>query len=81
MTLFDKIQSFDAEELAVMFAELLREQDLKWQRRLADAGIEVDIVSIDFDLQVEKYRRMLESEVNNDETMREMCGDEESIGN
>lgn len=70
MTNLENIQSFDAEKMAVMFTELLMENDRKWQRKLSEHGIQVDIVHVGFDKQVEIHRDWLESEVEIDEDMR-----------
>lgn len=77
MTNLEKIQSFDAETMAVMFTELLCERDRMWQRKLSEHEIEIDIVHLGFEKQVQRHREWLESEVDADEACQ---GDQETEG-
>ena len=77
VTNLKRIKSYNAELMAVMLTELLMARDRAWQRKLAEQGIQVDIVHLGFDEQAKIHREWLESEVDADEACQ---GDQETEG-
>ena len=63
MTEYDRIRNFNIDEMAVFITSIIHERDIAIQKKLAENGISTSLIELDFDIQCEIQKRLLESEV------------------
>lgn len=65
MTYYERITSFNIDELAEFITGLCEERDYHCLEKLYEMGIDASIVHSPFELRVEKNKRLLLSEYSN----------------
>ena len=67
MTNLEKIQSFNADEMATFLYNFASEIEAKHLKALGDAGVEAEIITLPPELQIAIHKRYLLSEVTENE--------------
>ena len=63
MTGYEQILNFNIDEMAAFITSIIHERDIAIQKKLAEKGIETSLIELDFNIQCELQKRLLESEV------------------